>query len=257
VDDLSRLPVKAGFRLRGLEMTRIETFTDAAFAFALTLLVLSTTAPRTLPELQTMLRDIPTFLFGAAILMIFWSGHNEWSRRFGLDDKPTMILSVALVCTILIYVYPLRYVGGLFVTWLGIMTHLPIGDPTPSLRDVTDINAAFVIYGAGFVANGIVIILLNLHAYRLRAALRLNETELMLIQSEIGAWVILCSVGAISVLVGALFPRNPGIPGMTYMLLPILMPLYGVRMSRRHARLKAADPSHKEVLKALGADEVR
>ena len=32
-------PVEHGFRMRGLQMTRVETFTDAAFAFAVTLLV--------------------------------------------------------------------------------------------------------------------------------------------------------------------------------------------------------------------------
>ncbi|CAN5847200.1 hypothetical protein BH23GEM9_BH23GEM9_04520 [soil metagenome] len=41
-----------GFRLRGLEMTRIETFTDAAFAFALTLLVISMDPPSSLAELR-------------------------------------------------------------------------------------------------------------------------------------------------------------------------------------------------------------
>lgn len=40
-DKLDDLPVKNGFRLRGMDMTRTETFTDAAFAFALTLLVVS------------------------------------------------------------------------------------------------------------------------------------------------------------------------------------------------------------------------
>jgi len=39
--DLSRLPVQLGFRLRGEAVTRLETFVDAAFAFAfaVTLLV--------------------------------------------------------------------------------------------------------------------------------------------------------------------------------------------------------------------------
>src|SRR4051812_27869466 len=96
-------------------MTRIETFTDAAFAFALTLLVLSSAPITDLKGLEWILRDIPTFLFCAINLMVFWNGHNEWSRRFGLDDFGTMALSVALVSTILIYVYPLRYVAGLFV----------------------------------------------------------------------------------------------------------------------------------------------
>lgn len=34
-------PVEKGFHQRGLEMTRIEVFVDAAFAFAVTLLVIS------------------------------------------------------------------------------------------------------------------------------------------------------------------------------------------------------------------------
>ena len=39
--DLSRLPVHHGFRLRGEAVTRLETFVDAAFAFAVTLLVMA------------------------------------------------------------------------------------------------------------------------------------------------------------------------------------------------------------------------
>ena len=39
--ELDRLTVESGFRLRGLEVTRLDTFIDAAFAFVLTLLVIS------------------------------------------------------------------------------------------------------------------------------------------------------------------------------------------------------------------------
>ena len=38
---LAELPDDRGFRLRGLEMTRLEGFVDAAFAFATTMLVIS------------------------------------------------------------------------------------------------------------------------------------------------------------------------------------------------------------------------
>ena len=38
---LNQIPQKNGFRLRGLNMTRLETFLDAAFAFATTLLIIS------------------------------------------------------------------------------------------------------------------------------------------------------------------------------------------------------------------------
>ena len=39
-DFVDACPIEHGFRLRGLEMTRTEVFVDAAFAFALTLLVI-------------------------------------------------------------------------------------------------------------------------------------------------------------------------------------------------------------------------
>ena len=40
-ESLKSLPQNHGFRLRGTEMTRLETFSDAAFAFAITMLVIS------------------------------------------------------------------------------------------------------------------------------------------------------------------------------------------------------------------------
>ena len=39
--DLDGLPRLNGFRLRGMQMTRLETFIDAAFAFAITMLVIA------------------------------------------------------------------------------------------------------------------------------------------------------------------------------------------------------------------------
>ena len=39
--DLDALPRVRGFRLRGIEMTRLETFIDAALAFAITMVVIA------------------------------------------------------------------------------------------------------------------------------------------------------------------------------------------------------------------------
>jgi hypothetical protein len=52
--DLDALPRRGGFRLRGLEMTRLESFVDATFAFAVSLPVI---AGQQVPDdLDTMLR---------------------------------------------------------------------------------------------------------------------------------------------------------------------------------------------------------
>src|SRR5882724_9407816 len=40
-ENLDGLPRLRGFRLRGMEMTRLETFIDAAFAFAISMLVIA------------------------------------------------------------------------------------------------------------------------------------------------------------------------------------------------------------------------
>ncbi len=252
--DLETLPVKDGFRLRGLEMTRIETFTDAAFAFALTLLVIANNdLPKDLQGMRTILRDVPTFIASATLLMVFWQGHNTWSRRFGLDDARTIQLSVALVMTVLVYVYPLRYVASSLFTFLGWVTCVPIGADIPCRTEMAtargavleisaqhDVNALFVIYGVGFVAIGLVLVLLNAHALSQRHELRLNAIEEHQTRTEIVGWSVLCAVGVLSVIV-ALMDSFPGAPGFVYMILSVFMPVYHTKRSRERDRLLAAE----------------
>ena len=56
--DLDALPRLGGFRLRGIEMTRLETFIDAAFAFAITMLVIA--AQQIPDDIETLKRLLTT-----------------------------------------------------------------------------------------------------------------------------------------------------------------------------------------------------
>ena len=69
-------------------MTRIETLVDAAFAFALTMLVISIgEIPKSPPELFELSKDIPAFVFSALSIGAVWLAHAKWSRTFGLQDS--------------------------------------------------------------------------------------------------------------------------------------------------------------------------
>ena len=223
-----------GFRLRGSEMTRIETFTDAAFAFALTLLVISNDPIASVPALSLNLRMIPAFLLSGAMLMMFWWGHHQWSRRYGLDDATTVILSILLVFTMLVYVYPLRLVFGSFMYFIGLLTGLPLDHPAFELVDPNSINVLFVVYGAGFVAMSGLLALLTRHAWRLRDELGLDDVERLITRSWLGSWLILTAVGTVSILIALIAPPWwYGAPGWAYAVLGIIMPWYGARSNRR------------------------
>jgi len=219
-------------------MTRLETFTDAAFAFALTLLVISLDPPTSIAALEAALREIPAFVASGSLLMVFWWGHHEWSRRFGLDDGPTVILSCLLVFTVLIYVVPLRLMFGLIFLWVGALTGLPVGSEALQFGGLADVDRMFTIYGLGFAFMAGSLVLLYLHAWRTRADLGLSPRESFETLAEAGVWAILAAVGALSATLAALLPPTPmGIPGWIYMLLPIITPAYAIAMNRRRDRL--------------------
>src|SRR5512132_2507759 len=111
--DLDALPRLRGFRLRGMEMTRLETFIDAAFAFAISMLVIAAQQiPDNIQALLAAFKNVPTFICSIAVLGIFWRGHWLWSRRFGLEDGASILISWAMIVTILIFIYPLKAIFG-------------------------------------------------------------------------------------------------------------------------------------------------
>jgi hypothetical protein len=62
-ENLDSLPRLEGFRLRGMQMTRLETFIDAAFAFAISMLVIAAQQiPDNIQALLAAFKNVPTFV---------------------------------------------------------------------------------------------------------------------------------------------------------------------------------------------------
>jgi uncharacterized membrane protein len=243
--DLATLPEdREGFRLRGLEMTRIETFTDAAFAIAVTLLVISAGTPTTFQGLTDALTGVPAFALSFLLMMIFWVGHWKWSRRYGQEDMPVILLSCALVFALLVYVYPLKFLYSLSVTHFS---GYRIG--RASIENAGQLNSIFAIYGAGFALMNLIVAGLYAYSYRQREALQLDELERYLTRSEMTAWLLVATVGLLSAAVALFTEYSPFVPaGWVYMILPVIMPIFGRRASRTAQHIRAGLQRHARVL---------
>src|SRR6202521_464287 len=103
------------FRWRAGEITRVEGFTDAVFAFAVTLLVVSLEVPKTFSELLIAMKGFIAFAICFAILVQVWYEHYIFSRRYGLQTLYTIFLNSVLLFVVLFYVYPLKFVFTLLV----------------------------------------------------------------------------------------------------------------------------------------------
>src|SRR5437773_12026356 len=173
--DLDSLPRLRGFRLRGMGMTRLETFIDAAFAFAISMLVI---AAQQIPDnIQTLLaafKNVPTFVCSIAVLGIFWRGHWLWSRRYGLEDGASILISWAMIVTILIFIYPLKAIFG--AMWF-LLSSGQVGQPFSLHTTEAQARTIFAIYALGLIAISAELLLLNLPAWQLREQLRWDARE--------------------------------------------------------------------------------
>src|SRR6476619_5147325 len=101
------------------ESTRIEAFTDAMFAFAATLLVVSLEVPRDFGELLHNLRGFVPFALSFSALYFIWVAHTNVFRRYALGDTYTVIINGILLFTVLFYVYPLKFMATAIVAMVS------------------------------------------------------------------------------------------------------------------------------------------
>jgi uncharacterized membrane protein len=229
--DLDALPRLGGFRLRGIAMTRLETFIDAAFAFAITMLVIAAQQiPDDIKTLLTAFKNVPAFVASIVVIGIFWRGHWLWSRRYGLEDGVSIFISWAMIVTILIYIYPLKAV---FSAMWFLLSGGRVGH-TLGPHSESDERALFALFALGFIAIALEMVLLNLRAWQLREPLRLNAIEKGITLREVTGWSIPVAVGIISLVLSVSLPgEHIEWSGWIYFSMLILVPLHKAYSKRK------------------------
>lgn len=175
------------FKNRGTETTRLESFVDAAFAFAVTLLVIGggDNIPSNYQEFLAALRQVPAFAMCFINIVFFWYAHHIWSRRFGLDDATSIVLSLMLIFVVLIFVYPLKAI------YSGAFHFVPGMDASAvfSLNSIDDFSGLLIVFGLAFSSLSGIIAALNWHAFRLSTEIGLSELEEFDLVSSIQLWL--------------------------------------------------------------------
>jgi uncharacterized membrane protein len=218
-----------GFRLRGHEVTRLESFSDAVFGFALTLLVVSLDVPKSFDDLVATMRGFPSFALCFLFLTLIWNGHYKFCRRYGLDDGTARVLTCVMLFLVLFYVYPLKFLFNLSVGALGLA-----GSQHAMRMTGSQYSQLLVIYGLGFAAVYLALTLLYLHAWRLRDALELNDLEKLDTRYQMFRLVTLSAFGVIAAALACVPPLRYWSTLVYMLLFPIL------RISRTiHRRRRA------------------
>jgi uncharacterized membrane protein len=184
-------PSWPGFRWQGTEVTRLESFSDAVFGFALTLLVVSLDVPKTAAELFATMRGFPSFAVCFLFLALIWNAHYKFCRRFGLDDGWTRFLTCLLLFVVLFYVYPLKFLFNFSITSALFGT----SQGTDLRLTATEFASLMTIYGLGFAAVYFAMLLLYYHAYQKSSDLKLSPLEQFDTRYQIYRFVVLIAVG--------------------------------------------------------------
>ncbi|HEY6894090.1 MAG TPA: TMEM175 family protein [Rhodanobacteraceae bacterium] len=237
-----------GFRIRGASPTRVDAFVDAAFAFAVTLLVISIGhLPQSVGELVQALRGVPAFAASFYILSRYWQAHRSWSRHYGIEDAYSVRLSLALVFLMLVYVYPLRMVAELtFASFSGgWLEETPI-----VVRTVVDLRTIYVVFGIGYALTASIFVLLHRHALGMADELALSEAERIRTRTAQRRWTGIVTLSLVSVVLALTLPMGRGsllpcdaVPGLIYLLLIPIIRLIMSRERRELGLLAVAEPA--------------
>lgn len=233
------------FRYRGLNQTRIETFSDAVFAVAFTLVVLSSAVPETFSELRKSIHDIIPSFICIVLIVVIWYQHYVFYLRYGLQNTKTVTINTFLLFLLLIYVYPLKFLARFLVELYG---GLIFGRPDNFMNNFggemnsENMTLLMTAYGAGATLIFMAMTWLYREAYKKREELELNEYETF--STKVSLWqnLLMSTIPFLSTIVAFLHPFGYGalnfaIAGFIYMLYPPVMITFGYRVKKKSRKL--------------------
>jgi uncharacterized membrane protein len=212
---------------RSHEPSRLETFSDAAFAFAITLIIVSLEVPKSFNELYETMKGAVSFAVCFALIFQIWNSQNLFFRKYGLKDSLTTILNGMLLFVVLMYAYPLKFLSVLL---FGTGTYMHDG-VAHRMIETGQTSALMVIYGTGYSIIYGLFFLMHLNALKHAEQIKLTPPELF--QTKTDTYINLFStlIGLLAITLALALPSQfSGLSGFTYCLIAIVYSVwYGFR----------------------------
>jgi len=221
---------------RSHEVTRIEAFSDAVFAFALTLLIVSLEVPRSFNDL---LYNMTGFLpFALCFLLVFyvWRVQYIFFRRYGLHDAYTISINGILIFMVLFFVYPLKFLSTFLTqSWMIGLFHADANQLHALTINERQEPMLMFIYSGGYLGIFILFTLMYYHAWKKRSELNLTRSEVFETRTDLYSHLIMAGFGLTSIilaLIGTIWAIS--LSGLIYAFIPIPLLLMYRRRDKIH-----------------------
>ncbi|MBA3649816.1 MAG: DUF1211 domain-containing protein [Chitinophagales bacterium] len=195
---------KRGTRWRGHEVQRIEAFTDAVFAFAITLLAVSLEVPRSFNELLESMKGFVGFGFTFSFLFFIWYQHYDFFRRYGIDDRTIILLNGMFLLAVMFFIFPLKFMSYLIVTMVFNFTD----ENMHRIMSIRQVPQLLSLYMFGLSLLMLSFTLMYRHALKYRLHLELNDEETDIALRRYCSYLFSVPLLMMGVILYLLLPQN-------------------------------------------------
>lgn len=186
------------FKIRSDSPSRLENFSDAVFAFSITLLMISLEVPQTFTQILELTDELIAFAITIIPLFIIWQQHRQFFRRYGLDDRVVLKWNTILLFIVLIFIFPLKFLSLFLVRFYSSVL---FGTPTVfgTMISGDQVPMLMIYYGLGALGLIFVFSRFYKHALNKKDELELNTYELKHTEYYKRLFTHLCYVPIISI----------------------------------------------------------